>query len=343
MRLLIVRIGAMGDVLHALPAAAALRALRPKTHIAWAIDPRWLPLLQNSAGHRPLVDAVYLVPTRLWKSSPLAPRTLASIAQLRRELRSAHFDAVVDLQGTLRSAVIGRLAAARVFAGSTVPREAPARRLYNRHFLPFGTHVIPQTANLLGDALNLPLVPAEAPLPQDPVADETIAAFLQTLPPKPLALLVPQAGWPAKQWPAERFGALAAALHARGLTPLVNALGPTDPLAASVVHASNNLARPVDLSVAELIGLSRHLHLVVAGDTGPLHLAAALHRPVVALFGPTNPARTGPWNTPARVHRHRISQTDHRRYTAPEEGLLQLTVDQVLASCLQLLNNPPTP
>lgn len=340
MRLLVLRIGAMGDVLHTLPSVAALRALRPRTHIGWAIDPRWLPLLESSTGDRPLVDSIHLVPTRLWKSNPFSPATVRSLAGLRRELRAAHYDLAVDLQGTLRSAVVGRFASARVFAGSATPREAPARRFYKRRYPVFGTHVVPQTANLLGDAANLPLVPAPVLLPHDPAAEAAVEQLVSPLPPTSLVLLVPQAGWGAKQWPPERFGALARELQQRGFTPLVNALGPSDPLAAAVVEASGHVARPVDLPLAQLIALTRRVRLVVAGDTGPLHLAAALQRPVVALFGPTNPARNGPWNTPSRVLRHPISQTDHRRHAAPEEGLLQLTTAQVLESALQLLHDP---
>ena len=96
-------------------------------------------------------------------------------------------------------------------------------------------------------------------------------------------------------------------------------------------------ARAVVLTLPELIAVTRRAALVVAGDTGPLHLGAALGRPVVALFGPTDPARTGPFGTRARVHRSAASVTDHRRHGAPEEGLLQITTEAVLESALALL------
>ena len=341
MRLLVLRIGAMGDILHALPAVAALRAQNPDAHIAWAIEPRWRPLLEASTGHRPLVDAIHLVPTRLWKQRPISFETVRSIAGLRRELDSARYGLAVDLQGSVRSALVGRMASAGVLAGSESPRERPARLLYNRRFSLRSRHVIAQAADLLGDAVRQSLIPAPVLLPVDPAAERVVAELLRGLPPRPLALLVPQAGWGAKQWPAERFGELARALHAHGLTPLVNSLGAGDPLAAAVVHGSGGLAIPVDLSLAELISLTRRLALLVAGDTGPLHLAAALRRPVVALFGPTDPARNGPWETPARVLRHPASRTDHRRFRAPEEGLLHLSTDKVLASALDLLQSEP--
>ncbi len=336
-RVLILRVGAMGDVLHALPAVAALRAQEPEAHIGWAIEPRWLPLLEDRTGRRPLVDAVHPVPTRLWKQAPFSLATLRSVATLRQELRAERYDLVVDLQGSIRSAVIGRLAAAGNFAGPEAPRERPARLLYRHRVSLRSRHVIPQAAELLGGAMRLPLEPRPVPLPADAAAERAVSVLLGGLPSRPLALLVPQAGWGAKQWPAERFGELARALHGRGLLPLVNSLGTADALASVVVQRSGGLAVPVDHALPELIALTRRLALLVAGDTGPLHLAAALRRPVVALFGPTDPDRNGPWGTPARVLRHPSSRTDHHRFRAPEEGLLQLSTDQVLASATELL------
>lgn len=341
-RLLIVRVGAMGDILHALPAVAALRGQWPHVHLGWALEPRWLPLLQDARGRRPLVNSVHPVPTRLWKQRPVSLATLRSVAELRRELRAGQYDLAVDLQGSIRSAVIGRLAgASEGLAGSAAPRERPARLLYGKRVLPESRHVVPQACELLGGAVGLALSPAPVPLPADPAAEAAVTALLGSLPARPLALLVPQAGWGAKQWPAERFGELARALHSHGLLPLVNSLGTADPLAAMVVQASGGLATPVDLPLPELIALTRRVALVVAGDTGPLHLAAALRRPVVALFGPTDPDRNGPWDTPARVLRHPASRTDHRRFGAPEEGLLHISTDEVLLRALDLLQFQP--
>ena len=126
-RVLIVRIGAMGDVLHAMPAVAAMRRAHPEWFIGWAIEPVWSPLLVGADGAMPLVDCVHLVPTRDWKKGPLAKTTIADVRRLRRELRGERYDLCVDMQGSIRSAVVGRMAGAGTFAGPMEPREPPAR------------------------------------------------------------------------------------------------------------------------------------------------------------------------------------------------------------------------
>jgi len=149
--------------------------------------------------------------------------------------------------------------------------------------------------------------------------------------------MAPSAGWGAKRWPAERYGEVAKHLAEAGFGVLVNAAGADNALALRVVEASGNRASVVPASLAELIALTRRAALVIAGDTGPLHLAAALERPVVAIFGPTDPARNGPYAAPARVLRSPSSRTDHSRHAAPEQGMLEITADSVKAAAFELL------
>src|SRR5262249_42229605 len=120
--------------------------------------------------------------------------------------------------------------------------------------------------------------------------------------------MAPTAGWGAKQWPAERFGEVAAALVKRGMRVLINASSEQNAAAAEVAAASGDLAQVVACSLPELIALERRAVLVIAGDTGPMHLAAALRRPVVALFGPTDPLRNGPYGASRRdVGPHKVA------------------------------------
>ncbi len=337
MRVLLIRIGAMGDILHALPAVAALRAALPAAHLTWAVEPRWQPLLRDSTGHAPHLDQLHSVETRLWKQQPLSPKTVRSVLALRSDLRAGAYDLCFDLQGSIRSAVIGRFAGATEFVGSAYPREAPARLLYSRRVALSATHVTDGAAELLSAATGLSLKPASVVLPTDPVAEawwEGQHAFK----PQPFVLLVPQAGWGAKQWPADRFGRIAWHLARAGYRVLVNSLHAADALAAAVVQASESSAEAIGTDLSQLIALTRRAALVLAGDTGPLHLAAILGRPVLALFGPTDPARTGPRNTPARVFRHASSITDHSRHAATERGLLHITTEMVLGAALDLLH-----
>jgi heptosyltransferase-1 len=334
-RVLIVRIGAMGDVLHALPAVAALRRARPEWRIDWAVDERWAPLLVDREGAGPVVDAIYRAPVKAWGASPLSPRTIGSIRTLRRELRAGQYDLCVDMQGTIRSAVIGRLANAGKLAGYDDPREAAAKRLYGVRIGREGVHVVSQGLELLSEAteVRLELLGGGPLLPVDVAAEGWAAQFAGRF-----CVMAPSAGWGAKQWPAERVGALAAELAKVGVATLVNASREDDGVAARVVAASSGAANVVACGVAELTSLLRRAALFVGGDSGPTHLAAALGVPLVGLYGPTDPARNGPWGAGiCRVLRHESSATSHKRVEEIDHGLARIEVAEVLAAALGLL------
>jgi heptosyltransferase I len=348
-RVLIVRIGAMGDVLHAMPAVAALRELHPDWVINWAIEPAWMELLQAQGegsdtsnqfsgrdARQPLVDTPVPVRTREWKRQPLSLSTARDFAGLRQRLREDRYDICVDMQGSIRSAIVGRMAEAAIFAGSSKPRETPAAMFYKQKVELTATHVIEQGCELLGVAVGETLRPAKVTLPIDPAAERWCDALLAGEAPK-FALIAPTAGWGAKQWPAERYGEVAAALAQAGFRVLVNASSPNDEAGLRVVEASGGAVTLVPCSIGQMIALVRRAGIVIAGDTGPLHLAAALERPVVGLFGPTDPARNGPYGTNARVLRHVSSQLDHSRLRETEKGLMQITVDEVIDAALGLL------
>ena len=198
--------------------------------------------------------------------------------------------------------------------------------------------MVAQGAALLGEALGLAIEPVRSVLFPD--AEEAVTQARRTVAEagegKPFFLLAPAAGWGAKQWPAECFGALARALGERGFAVLVNAASSVEPVSQAVAVASGGVARVVCCSVAELMTLTRRAAVVVGGDSGPVHLAAALGTPVVALYGPTDPERNGPWGPGAvRVLRDRSSVTSHKRTAAAEAGLARITVEEVVAAVLQ--------
>lgn len=359
-RILIVRVGAMGDVIHALPAVAMLRTALPEAHIGWAIEPRWAPLLradgatQRDSVCMPLVDTLHLVAAKQWNKHPLSLATARSIASLRRELHTAKYDIAIDLQGTLRSAVIARMSGARVVIGSAAPREALGRVLYRTRVPRKATHVIDQAIELVAAAHSAARntdvssqelsVRAELPLlPRDQDAELWWARrCAETCGGRPIALLAATAGWGAKQWPPEKFASLAAALVDRGYCVLFNTSpGGADSVTADVLRCVGEAhpeQAPGVLTLAatlpQLVAATRDAQAVVAGDTGPLHLAAALGVPTVGLFGPTAPERTGP--RARTVHlRHPHSVTDHRRHAQTEAGLQLVPVEQVLEAFLR--------
>jgi len=335
MKLLIVRVGAMGDVLHALPAVAALRLTQPDWQIDWAIDTRWSSLVHNHDGQGPIVNSVHLVPARDWTASPVSVATMRSIHDLRKKLRAERYDAVVDMQGTLRSAVIGRMAAAPSFAGYADPREPLSASFYKQKFGRRGIHVVDQGAALLGDATGLSLQPSPFDLPPEPWADEWATELVGS---QKVCVLTPGGGWGAKRWPMENFAALARELRSLGFEVVVNAARKDDPLPNSLADTSQGAAKVVTCNVAGLTALLRRTALLIGGDSGPTHLAAALGIPLVALFGPTNPARNGPWGFgPIRVLRDSSSLTSYKKASEIDPGLAKISVQEVLAAVRELI------
>ncbi|AEU34867.1 glycosyltransferase family 9 protein [Granulicella mallensis] len=338
MRVLIVRVGALGDVLHALPAVAALRKQQPEWlewTIDWVVDPRWAPLLVGDDIRGPVVDRIHAAETKLWSSAPISLATLRSVLDLRSVLRAERYDLVIDMQGTVRSAVIGRMAGARKFAGYSDPREAVAVNLYTERLARRGAHVVEQGAALLGEACGLKIVPVEISLPRVAWAEHW--AEEEAVLSRPLCVLGAGGGWGAKHWPTARFGALALELRAMGFDVVVNAPHKNDVVANEVVAASRGTARMVVCNVTGLVALMRRTDLFIGGDSGPTHLAAALGVPLVALFGPTDPARNGPWGPGAkRVLRDASSITSYKHVAEGDPGLARITVESVLEAVRQV-------
>lgn len=345
-RLLVVRLSAMGDIIHTLPAAAALREAFPHATLGWLVEERWAELLctlryprsGRRSPQRPLVDRIHTVNTAEWRRALFSFNTWQQIAAGLSELRGAGYEAAVDFQGAVRSAVAARWSGASVIYGDAQPRENAASMWYTRQIITSGAHVIQQALSL-AEALIQRHAPApKAEFPADPDAESRIAVLTADL--GDFAILNPGAGWGAKQWPPERYGQVARELAKEGLRALVN-FGPgEEELAAAVESASEGTARKISCSISELIALTRRACLFVGGDTGPMHLAAALRVPVVGIFGPTNPARNGPFGTRAMVLRSAASTTSHARRNEPEKGLLEITSEEVVGAARQLLRSP---
>lgn len=344
-RLLIVRLGSMGDILHTLPAAAALRKALPEATIGWVVEERWAELLctlsEPRSGprspQRPLVDQVHTVDTKKWRGMLFAPQTWERIGASLSELRAPKYEVAVDFQGAARSALVARLSKAPIVFGARQPRENVASMLYTRQVMTNGSHVVEQGLSLaeavVGQRQEIPA----AELPCDPAAETQCDDWLKREGISDFVLLNPGAGWGAKRWPAERYGLVAKQLAEDGLKSLVN-FGPGEErLAQAVEAASSGAAEAVGCTLTELISFTRRARLFIGGDTGPMHLASALSIPVAAIFGPTDPARNGPFGKPSVVLRSALSPTTHKRRAQPNPGLLEISVDQVVAAARGLL------
>ena len=293
MRALVVRLSSIGDVVHTLPALAALRRAGFETD--WLIEPPARVLL---AGN-PAVSQVFLAPPAKafgWKA---ARATL-------RALRARRYDVALDFQGLWKSAAWARLSgAARVVGWQAASRREPASQLLIGERVSRTSdrrrHVIDKNLELLAPLGIAAFGLREFPLPRPAESIARVDAGLAGVDARGLVILNPGGGWASKLWPPERFGELARGLGAAGLRPLVS-WGPGEQdLADRVVAASGGAAeRSFPTTLLDFVELARRARVVVAADTGPLHIACAVGTPVVALFGPTDPARNGPF-APADV------------------------------------------
>jgi len=306
-RILVLRLGAMGDVVAALPAVASLKHSIPHSKITWVIEPRWGPLLEGN----PYIDSVMF----------LERRTLSGIRKAWRDLRTAHFDVAVDFQGLIKSAMVAAIARPeRIFGFSAeYARESPASWFYSTKVQIRSYHAVERNLDLAAAAgassilrtFPLPMGEPEGRLPDD---DFVLAS--------------PLAGWGAKQWPMENYTKLAASLQREcGLKLVLNAAEPIS-LEGTESHVSG---------ISGLIHATRRAVAVIGVDSGPMHLAAALGKPGVAIYGPTDPARHGPYGGTFTVLRSPLAVTTYRRSSEPDRSMRAITPEQVFASLEPIL------
>jgi heptosyltransferase-1 len=286
-----------------------------------------------------LVDKIHTVNTKVWRSSPFSNQTWEQMAAGLSHLRAGRYEIAADFQGAARSALIARWSGAPVIYGVAQPRENVASLFYTRQVLARGVHIVEQNLSLAEGIARQPLEISPAKFPFDEAAERECERRLMDQDIAKFVLLNPGAGWGAKQWPAERYGYVAKQLAENGFKTLINC-GPGEKnLAQAVESNSGGAAEEIACSLTQLIAITRRAALFIGGDTGPMHLAAALGIPVVGIFGPTNPARNGPFGTRSIVLRSPSSPTSHSRRVEPDPGLLEISSDQVLAAARQLLRS----
>jgi heptosyltransferase-1 len=332
-RILIVRLGALGDIVHAIPVAAALREAFPSAEIDWLV----------SAKHREILDAVTVLDRRLVVNDRSRPATGTSLFAAIRLLRKARYDLAIDLQGLLKSAVIARASGARQVVGfnARYARESAARFFYTVAHDPGGEgmfapsetrHVVAINLGLLasvGVTVTEPHFPIA--VPPSPAADAMTAAAGGRF-----ALLNTGAAWPNKRWPPDRFADLARAIDDRHRLKSVVLWGPGESALAQAVEKGAGgaaIAAP-ETTITDVIALADRAALMVSGDTGPTHIAAALGTPIVGIYGPTRPERNGPWlPEDETVSRASVCECHHLRQCRRERMcLLDIEVAEVLAA-----------
>jgi lipopolysaccharide heptosyltransferase I len=327
----IVKLSALGDVVHALPVAATLAARVPGVRLTWVVEAREAVVLR---GHPALAEVV-AVDTRRWRRARRPGEVAAAIGALgdvRARLRRGRFDVALDLQGLLKSALLVALTRAprRIGFAAGRAREPMAAAFVNHRVRPPATarHVVDQYLALLAP-LGLGDPVHEFVLPVDAAAEAAVDEFLAGAGLKPrrrLVVLNPGAGRPAKRWPGEAFGALARRLSEDAAAQVVVVWGPGEQsLAAGIAAAAGGAVAAPPTDVLALLALVRRASVVVAGDTGPLHLAAAVGTPCVGLYGPTRAERNGPYGP------------GHRALQAPDGRMSSIGVDAAYRAAAGLL------
>jgi len=301
-RILVVRLGAMGDIIHALPAVASLKHSHPGSRVTWLVEPRWAALLENN----PYVDRVIL----------LRRDSAASLFASWRTLRSEPYDVAVDFQGLIKSALAASAAHSNRIFGfhQTQVRERAAALFYSDKTVSNAAHVVDRNLDLAAAAgassalrtFPIPTGRAEGELPQ---GDFVLAS--------------PLAGWQAKQWPIEHYTALAPRLQRDLGIPLVVNLRPGAEF-AKIDSAFRHIS-----GLEGLIDATRQAAAVLGIDSGPTHLAAALGRPGVAIFGPTDPFRNGPYGGSMKVLREAGAPTSYKRRPIIDDSMRRVSPDEV--------------
>lgn len=331
-RIALIKLSSLGDVVHALPVAATLRARVPDAHLTWIVERREAAVLRD----HPALDALIAVDTRRWRRarslSDLAD-VVGAMGEMRRRLRAAAFDVALDLQGLLKSGVIAAATRAPLRIGLPARRcREPLSAVFTNRRVeppPAARHIVDQHLSLLAP-LQIGDPVREFRLPVDAAAEARAEEFLAAGGLKPgrhLVVLNPGAGRSDKRWPEERFRALADRLTEDAGADVVVVWGPgEEPTGRRIAPPGDSravLGPPTNLH--ELVAFLRRASVLVAADTGPLHLAAALGTPCVGLYGPTSAVRNGPYGS------------GHRCLQGPDGRMTTIEVDAVFRAVTELL------
>lgn len=325
-RYLVVRLTALGDILHTVPAVAALRASHRGARIDWVVDQKWAPVLEGS----PALNEVIPFDRRS------VVGTLACMSRLRRNA----YTCAIDFQGLYKSSVLAILSGAprRIGFDRDWAREGGAALLYTESVRPAGRHVAELNYSLAEQAGAVRPTAPEYPLRVPAGGAASIRARLAELGIGDYIVIGPGASWRAKCWPPEKYGELCREFTKKSDLRVVVVYGPGEESIADQVCAAAAPVPPVKIrtTVEELMGLLAHAKCMVAADSGPLHLAAALGTPVVGLYGPTDPARNGPFVPGAVILTEaRPEEISYKRRMVYSPAMLRITVEQVLQAILR--------
>lgn len=328
-RFLVVRLGSLGDIVHTFPAVAGLRKSFPSSDIMWVTHPRWKFLVESCA----LASEVWMVETR----------SFSSLRETLRRIRHERWDASIDYQGLWKSAALPFLGGVkrRIGLSSETIREYAVPILYSERVRCSAVHIADQNGELSAQAgAQIPVSEFSLRIPEDDA--NAVLALFEKHGLGRYIVLSPGGGWRSKCWPPERLGALCRMIReSLGLRCVVN-YGPGELDLVAAIRACSGDADPLpyDGAIGPLMAVLRNAACIVGGDTGPLHLAVALGTPAVALFGPTDPGRNGPYRSDAIVLRSSHAHTSHKRSDRTDPSMLEISVDAAFDAVRRRVESP---
>ena len=332
--ILIIRLSSLGDILHAMPAFADLRASFPNSRIDWLVSEKHRSLLSAVRG----IDTIHILGTKAYGDFPLR--------SLIRNLRSQHYDFAIDFQGLLKTAALSFFSGARTRLGFSrdLVREFPAHWFYNRTLpKPQGQFHVLQLNRMLAGLAGAVAVsaPLEFCVPEnDSRLVESMLLMLRNEQLTDYVVINPGGGWSTKRWSLQKYGDLAKKITLELGLPVVLTTGPGEETYYQTVadHCGGVQLRHFPVSFLQLIPLYQKAQLIVGGDTGPFHLACALGVPVVGIFGPTSPVRNGPWRSEDEVVAHELPCSFcYGRSCATNDECMDISVDEVFAAVVRRL------
>jgi heptosyltransferase-1 len=331
-RFLVVRLGSLGDIVHTFPAVAALRESYPNAEIIWLTHPRWKELVECSE-----------LATDIWETET---RSYSSLREIIGRISKKHFTTAIDYQGLWKSAAlpfIGGVSRRIGFSSQTI-REFGVPILYSDRVRSTLTHIADQNGELSQRAgARNGVAPVALAVPS--IQEVFVLQLLRGFAIERYVVLSPAGGWRSKCWPPDRYGALCQKIRGTlGMRCVLN-YGPSEEELVSAVKSASGEADPIAYngSLGQLMALLRNAACFVGGDTGPLHLAIALRTPAVAIFGPTDPARNGPYRMGGRpddtskgiVLRSPHAVTTYKRGDQADPSILEIDVDSVFDAVRQ--------
>jgi heptosyltransferase-1 len=341
-RIALVKLSSLGDIVHALPVAYRLRSELPQAHITWIVEAKHRQLLINC----PLIDELIILNKPQWQIASLA-QTLSELKKTYKQLREVDFDLVMELQGLIKSGLVAYITGAKHRLGFSPKycREPISACFTNEHATPNGDeqHIIEKNLSLIR-YLGFATTPWQIEFPSTVAGVKYIDDFLNRQGVGPNTKLIginPGAGWITKRWGVDNYARLSDNLISRFGRKVILIWGPGEQALAEDI-AQHMRQLPViacNTSVPQLIELIKRCGLFIAGDTGPLHLASALDIPTIALYGPSDPKRNGPYAGRHVVIHHKLECSGcYKRQCKNFKCMQLITVEEVLSAAQGLLD-----